>query len=325
MSGRDPGVRAPIPVGRRETANLPPRADRVGAVASQESPAVSTEARAVSVALVLTSGTSLLLGSALVISLFDEAGEAGALLLRLIFAAIVLLAISRPALRGHSTRAWRYVVVFALVVIGLNLAFYAAIDRAPLGIVSAIGFLGPLALGVAASRRPIDFIWIAMAAAGVFLFTPLGGGSLDALGLVLSLLFAAGWAGYVLGSSRLGQAFTGADGLALAMAISALVMIPGGVIAGGSALVRPEVLAVGAAVAILSTVIPYSLEIEALRRLHTGTFGILLSLQPAIAAVIGLAVLGQGLRATEVLAIGLVVIASVGALGRARGPTPLEA
>jgi inner membrane transporter RhtA len=188
-----------------------------------------------------------------------------------------------------------------------------------------VGFVGPLALAVAASRRTVDFVWVGMAAVGVFLFTPLGGESLDVLGLVLSLLFAAGWAGYALGSSRLGQAFTGAEGLALAMVISALVMVPGGIIAGGTDLVRIEVLAVGAAVAVLSTVIPYSLEIEALRRLHTGTFGILLSLQPAIAAVIGLAILDQGLRATEVLAIGLVVIASAGALGGARGPAPLEA
>ena len=293
-------------------------------MAGEESSAVSTEARAASVALVLGSGTSLLLGSALVISLFDDVGEVGALLLRLVFAAALLLAISRPLLRGHSTQAWRYVIAFAFAVIGLNLAFYYAIDQAPLGIVAAVGFVGPLGLAVAASRRPIDFVWIAMAAAGVFLFTPLGGGSLELLGLVLSLLFAIGWAGYVLGSSRLGQAFSGAEGLAFAMVISALVMVPAGVIAGGTTLVRPEILAVGAAVAILSTVIPYSLEIAALRRLHTGTFGILLSLQPAIAAVIGLAVLGQGLRATEVLAIGLVVVASAGALGRARAPTPLE-
>jgi len=217
------------------------------------------------------------------------------------------------------------VVTFALVVVGLTLAFYFAIDRAPLGIVSSTGFLGPLAVAVVASRRPSDFLWVGLAAVGVFLFTPLGGGSLDAVGLVLSLLVAAGWAGYVLGAARLGQAFSGGEGLALAMAISALVMVPGGIIAGGTDLVRIEVLAVGAAVAVLSTVIPYSLEIEALRRLHTGTFGILLSLQPAIAAVIGLAILDQGLRATEVLAIGLVVIASAGALGGARGPAPLEA
>lgn len=216
-------------------------------------------------------------------------------------------------------------VTFALVVVGLTLAFYFAIDRAPLGIVSSTGFLGPLAVAVVASRRPSDFLWVGLAAVGVFLFTPLGGGSLDAVGLVLSLLVAAGWAGYVLGAARLGQAFSGGEGLALAMAISALVMVPGGIIAGGTDLVRIEVLAVGAAVAVLSTVIPYSLEIEALRRLHTGTFGILLSLQPAIAAVIGLAILDQGLRATEVLAIGLVVIASAGALGGARGPAPLEA
>jgi inner membrane transporter RhtA len=249
----------------------------------------------------------------------------GALLLRAFFAAVVLGAVWRPALRGHSRLAWRYVVTFALVVVGLNLAFYFAIDRAPLGIVSSTGFLGPLAVAVVASRRPIDFLWVGLAAVGVFLFTPLGGGSLDAVGLVLSLLVAAGWAGYVLGAARLGQAFSGGEGLALAMAIGAVVMLPAGLISGGGDLLRVEVLAVGAAVAVLSTAIPYSLEIEALRRLHTGTFGVLLSLQPAIAALVGFAVLGQGLRTTEVLAVGLVVVASAGALGRARAPAPIEA
>jgi len=164
-----------------------------------------------------------------------------------------------------------------------------------------------------------------MAAAGVFLFTPLAGGSLDLLALVLSLTMAVGWAGYIVGGDRLGQAFTGGTGLALAMAVGALVMAPVGLISGGGALLEPEVLAVAAAVAVLSTVIPYTLEIEALRRLDTGTFGILVSLQPAIAALVGFTVLGQDLSATEILAVALVIGASIGALGRARVPTPLKA
>ena len=274
--------------------------------------------------LVLGAGTSLLSGSALVISLFDDVGEAGAVLLRAGFAALILLAIWRPSWRGHSRRAWQYVIAFGVVVVALNLAFFEAIDRAPLGIVSATAFTGPLAVAIVASRRVTDLLWIAMAAGGVFLFSPLGGGSLDALTLGLSLATAAGWAAYILLSSRMGQAFSGGHGLALAMAVGALVALPGGVASGGIDLIRPEVLAVGAVVAILSSAIPYTLEMEALRRLDTGTFGILVSLQPAIAAVVGLVALSQGLNATEVLAVALVVFASIGALGRARAPTPLE-
>ena len=163
-----------------------------------------------------------------------------------------------------------------------------------------------------------------MAALGVFLFTPLGGGSLDSLALVFSGLVALGWAAYILIAARVGQAFAGGDGLALGVAVGAIVMLPGGLASGGADLVRPEVLAVGAAVAIIGSAIPYTLELEALRRLDTGTFGILVSLQPAIAALVGFLVLHQDLRPTEVLAVALVIAASVGALGRARAPTPIE-
>ena len=285
---------------------------------------VSMESRLISAALVIGAGTSLLLGAALVISLFDEVGEAGAVLLRLFFAAVVLLALWRPTLAGRDARAWRYAVIFGVVVAGLNFTFFEAIDRAPLGIVSSTGFLGPLAIALIASRRAVDLVWVAMAALGVFLFTPLGGGSLDSLALVFSGLVALGWAAYILIAARVGQAFAGGDGLALGVAVGAIVMLPGGLASGGVDLLRPEVLAVGAAVAIMSSAIPYTLELEALRRLDTGTFGILVSLQPAIAALVGFLVLHQDLRPTEVLAVALVIAASVGALGRARAPTPIE-
>ena len=285
---------------------------------------VSMESRLISAALVIGAGTSLLLGSALVISLFDEVGEAGAVLLRLFFAAVVLLALWRPTLAGRDARAWRYAVIFGVVVAGLNFTFFEAIDRAPLGIVSSTGFLGPLAIALIASRRAVDLVWVAMAALGVFLFTPLGGGSLDSLALVFSGLVALGWAACILIAARVGQAFAGGDGLALGVAIGAIVMPPGGLASGGVDLLRPEVLAVGAAVAIMSSAIPYTLELEALRRLDTGTFGILVSLQPAIAALVGFLVLHQDLRPTEVLAVALVIAASLGALGRARAPTPIE-
>lgn len=288
-------------------------------------PDVGTKARLLAGILVIGSGASLILGSAFVISLFDEVGELGALFLRLLFAALMLALLWRPAVRGLSRRSWRYAAAFGLSAIVLNLGFFFAIARAPLGIVYGIGFMGPLAVAIAGSRRPIDLLWVGIAAAGVFLFTPLGGGSLDALAFGLSLVMAVGWAGYIIWAARIGQAFSGGDGIALAMAIGALAMAPAGLISGGSELLQLDVLALGAAVAVLSTVIPYTLEVEALRRLDTGTFGVLVSLQPAVAAVIGLVVLDQNLSGGEIVAIALVVVASVGALGRARAPTAIEA
>jgi inner membrane transporter RhtA len=150
-------------------------------------------------------------------------------------------------------------------------------------------------------------------------------GSIDGLGVAFALFAGACWAAYIVLAVRVGRSFSGGEGLALAMVVAAVLLIPAGVVAGGSDLGRPGLLATGLAVAVLSSAIPYSLELEALRRLPRGTFGVLMSLEPAVAALVGLVVLGQDLSATEVVAIGLVVSASAGALGAARAPSPIEA
>ena len=274
----------------------------------------------------LGAATSIQLGAATATTLFDELGLAGTVLLRLLFAAIALMALWRSPFRGHSALAWRLIIAFGLVVAGMNMSFYSAIDRIPLGIVTALAFIGPLAVAVWTSRQASDILWIVLAAAGVVLLSPGVGQSVEALGVAFALLAGAFWGTYIVTSARVGQAFESGHGLALAMTVGAVVMLPVGVVSGGSALLRPELLAVGLAVALLSTALPYSLELEALRRLPAGTVGVLMSMQPAVAVVVGLVALDQGLTATELLAVGLIVIASAGALGSVRGgPAPLEA
>ena len=166
---------------------------------------------------------------------------------------------------------------------------------------------------------------MALAAVGIALLSPGLHDSLDGLGVSFALVAGAFWAAYIVLAARVGRVFSGGRGLAVAMAVSATVLVPIGVAGGGGALGDPGLLAVGLAVAVLSSAIPYSLELEALRRLRKGTFGVLMSLEPAVAALVGLALLGQDLSASETVAIALVVAASAGALGAARAPAPVEA
>ncbi|MET0761237.1 MAG: EamA family transporter, partial [Thermoleophilaceae bacterium] len=168
-------------------------------------------------------------------------------------------------------------------------------------------------VAVAGSRKALDLLWVALAAIGILLLSDFGGADLDALGVGLAFLAGALWAAYILLSARLGREFEGADGLALAMVVGTVVLIPVGVADGGSDLLVPWILAVAAAVAVLSSAIPYTLEMEALRRMPTGIFGVLMSLEPAVAALAGFILLGEELVAREVVAILFVVAASAGA------------
>ena len=202
----------------------------------------------------------------------------------------------------------------------MNYAFYEALDRLPLGVAVTLEFVGPLGVAVSGSRRALDLLWVALAAAGILLLADGGGGDTDALGVVLALTAGAFWAAYILIAARVGQALPGGAGLTLAMVIASAMLIPVGVADAGGALFEPEVLAIGAGVAMLSSAIPYSLELEALRRLPAHVFGVLMSLEPAMAALAGLVVLGEVLGAREIVAIGLVVAASAGAARSAVTP-----
>jgi inner membrane transporter RhtA len=277
------------------------------------------------VALVVGAIGSVQLGAAFAFKLFDDLGPAGTVFLRVVFAAVVLVAIARPSLREHDRASLRSMVLFGSALAFMNLSFYEALDRIPLGIAVTIEFVGPLGVAIFTSRRRLDLAWAALAATGIVLLSGGVGGDLDALGVALALTAGMFWAAYILLSQRVGREFAGAQGLALALVLSSAILLVPGVIGGGSALTQPDLLAVGFMVAMLSSAIPYSLELEALRRLPTGTFGVLMSLEPAVAALIGFVVLDQDLALAETLAIALVVIASAGALSTSQAPPARDA
>jgi inner membrane transporter RhtA len=278
----------------------------------------------VAVGLVLAAGTSIQLGAAFAVTLFDEVGPGGAVFLRLLFAAPILLAIWRPRVRGVERDSLRTVLVFGLVLGAMNWAFYEALDRIPLGVCVTLEMIGPLTVAVLGSRRPRDLVWIALAAVGVLLLANPTTSDLDAVGVLLAFAAGALWGCYILLSARTGRLFPGASGLALAMVAAAVLTAPAGLVQGGSDLLGPEILAAGAVVALACSVIPYSLEMEALRRLPEGVFGVMMSLEPGLAALSGYLILEQNLSVTDALAIGLVIAASAGAAATTHAPAPVE-
>jgi inner membrane transporter RhtA len=286
-------------------AASPPLDGSAGAVR----PSVGRE-RAIAVGLVIGAAVSPQLGAAVAVSLFDEVGPAGAAFLRLALAAVILLVIWRPRPTGDMRLAAAFGVSLGL----MNWSFYESIARLPLGVAVTIEFAGPLLVAVIGSRRPLDLVWVGLAAAGIVLLVGPGGASVDPVGVAFALAAGACWMAYIFLNKRTGAAFPGGSGLAIAMAVGALVVLPVGLIEANGALVQqPSLVGPAVVVAILSSVLPYSLDLEALRRLPESVFGVLMSLDPAVAAVIGFVVLGQGLGSREVAAIGMVVVASVGA------------
>lgn len=269
--------------------------------------------RAPSAGLVVGAIASVQLGAAIATKLFAEVGPAGAVLLRLLAAAIVLVALWRPRVGARSARELRLACGFGLVLAGMNLAFYEALERIPLGIAVAVEFVGPLGVAVAGSRRRLDVLWIVLACAGIIALARGRAQGLDTVGLLFALAAGCLWAAYIHVNARLGRAFEGSTGLALAMVVAALAALPFGLAAGGGALLSPRSLLLGGAVGVLSSAIPYSLELEALRRIAPALFGVLMSLEPAVAALFGFVLLGQSLDARALAGIALVVLASVGA------------
>jgi inner membrane transporter RhtA len=272
--------------------------------------------------LVLASIVSVQCGAALATTLFDEIGSSGAVFLRAAFGALVLLALTRGA--PLLVREWphRDVLLLGGAVAAVNLFFYAALERLPLGITVTLEFVGPLGVAIVGSRRRRDLIWALLAAIGIVLLSDgTGGEGVDMVGVALALAAGAFWAAYIVQSDRVGALGPGAGGATMAAVISALLVAPFGLAQGGGEIFVPAHLMVGAAVGVLSTAIPYVFEIEALRRLPRAVFGVLMSLEPAVAAAIGFLALSQDLAALEIVAIALVVIASSGALRSAAAPT----
>lgn len=283
-------------------------------------PVVRAAERVPAPLLVLGGVFSVQFGGALAVTLIPAIGAGGAVLLRLLFAAVVIVALCRPRLRGHTRRAWGTAVLFGLALGLMNWSFYSALAHLPLGVAVTVEFLGPLLLAAALSRTARDLLAVAAAAAGVVLVSealtvPLS--ELSWVGLLLAATAGAFWAAYVVLSGRTGQEFPGLDGLAIAMVVATVVVLPAGLPGIGSW--TWQHVATGLGLAVLSSLLPYSLELLALRRLAASVFGILLSLEPAVAAVAGLLVLGQVLHPLQVVGLGLVVLASALVLGSRRG------
>jgi inner membrane transporter RhtA len=253
-------------------------------------------------------------GAGVAVLLFPQAGPIGTVTLRLVFSAVLLLAIFRPRFRGRTRADWLTVLAFGLVLGGMNCVFYLALDRLPLGPTVTIEYLGPLVLSVVVARRASAWLWAVLALAGVALLGRGGFDHLDPLGVVFAATAGVLWVGYILMSARTGRRFARLDGLAIAAAIGGLGVLPFGIATSGGAFLDPRVLLFGLGVAVLSSAIPYGLELIALRRLPADTFSILLSLAPALAAAAGFLVLHQALEIWDLIAIALVVIASIGAV-----------
>lgn len=277
-----------------------------------------TRRPASAVALVVAGLACQEVGAAIAFLLFPQAGPLGMVCLRLVFSALVLWLIARPRLRGLRRADWTAAIWFGVVLAVMNGLFYLALERLALGVTVTIEVLGPLVLSIVASRRASAWLWAGIAFAGV---VALGGGGwdrLDPLGVLFAVGAAGSWAFYILASARVGARFPRLDGLAVAMAAGAAVSLPFGIWDAGAALLRVDVLALGAAVALLSSTIPYALELVALRRLPASAFSVLMSLAPATAALAGFVLLGQHLAWLEVAGIALVIVASIGAVRAAR-------
>jgi inner membrane transporter RhtA len=281
-----------------------------------------TERRASAVALVLTAACSVQGGAAVAKTLFPGLGPPGVVFLRLLFGSAALWAIARPQLRGRDPADLRLVAALGIVLVSMNVTFYEALSRAPLGVVVTVEFLGPLAVAVLGSRRLRDLAWVALAGGGVALLADGGGQSVRVAGVALAAAAGFFWALYILLGVRVGQRFAGASGLAPAMALGAVLVAPWGIYTAGHDLRDAQLVGAAVGVGLLSSAFPWSLELEALRRLPSHVFSVVLSLEPAVAALAGLLFLHERLHARAWIAIALVVLASAGAAGHRRPPTP---
>jgi inner membrane transporter RhtA len=279
------------------------------------SPAPAAHGSPVAAAGLVVVGLALQeVGASIAVLLFPQTGAAGMVTLRLVLSAAVLVAVCRPRVRGRSRPAWITVVGFGVALAAMNLLFYEALERLPLGAAVTIEVVGPLVLSVVVGRRAIGWLWAVVALAGVILLGRGGTEALDPLGVLFAAGAGAMWAAYILLSARTSRAFAKLDGLAIAMTVGALLVVPFGVASAGAVLVQPGVLALGLAVALLSSTIPYALELRALRALPAAAFSILMSLAPVTAAIAGFLILGQQLGALQIVAVALVVLASAGAV-----------
>lgn len=264
------------------------------------------------VGLVVVGIVSVQVGAAFAKSIFDEVSPTTLVWLRLLTSAVVMALVARPLLRGRSGADWRTAIGFGVSLAVMNWAIYQSFARIPLGIAVTIEFVGPLAVALLGSRRARDLVWVVVAGLGVALLG-IERADLDWLGVGYALLAGAAWAAYILMSAETGRRWPGFDGLAVASVVAAALLLVPAVLTGGEQLLDGRILLVGLCVGLLSSVVPYSCELVALRSLPAATFGILMSLEPAAAALAAIVVLGELLSGLQWVAVVCVVVASVGA------------
>lgn len=263
--------------------------------------------------LLILAIVSIQMGSVLAIQLFPILGPTGTVFLRILLGAVLLVVATRPAFDRTLGRHLGLILVFGLSIAAMNFCFFQAIARVPLGIAVTIEFLGPLAVAVVATHRAVDFVWVALAVFGIALLTPEFGAALDPLGLMFAGLAACAWASFILLSVRVGRIFPGTSGLSLAMIAAAIYLLPLGVTSTGAIAVAPIVLLGALAVALLSTAVPLALEYESLKRMPPRTYGIVITVEPAVAMIIGALLLGDAIGLRGVIAVVAVMAAALGA------------
>jgi inner membrane transporter RhtA len=278
--------------------------------------------RASAIGLVFAAACSVQGGAAVAKSLFPQLGPPGVVFLRLLFGSAALWAIARPQLRHRRRADLRLIAALGVVLVSMNITFYEALARVPLGIAVTVEFVGPLAVAVLFSRKAVDLLWVGLAGAGVGLLADGGGTAVRPLGIILAATAGFFWALYILLGVRVGRAFSGATGLAPAMALGALLMAPWGILSAGHHLRDAQLVGAAVGVGLLSSALPWSLELEALRRLPPHVFSVVLSLEPALAALAGFVFLHEHLHTRAWVAIALVMLASAGAAGRHAPPVP---
>jgi inner membrane transporter RhtA len=276
--------------------------------------------RGTAVLLVVGAAVSVQIGAAVAKSLFDTLSPQGVVFLRLLFGSAALWAIARPQLRGRPRADLRLLAVLGVLLVTMNLFFYASLDRLPLGIAVTVEFLGPLGLAVIGSRRLLDLVWVVLAAGGVLMLADGGGDDVTVLGIVFALAAGVMWALFILVGTRVGQTFDGPTALAPAMLLGAALAAPWGIASAGDHLRDAQLIGAAVGVGLLSSALPWSLEMESMRRLPPAVLGVVVSIEPAVAALAGFLFLHEHLRLRAWLAIAMVIAASAGAALR-RPPT----
>lgn len=280
--------------------------------------------RGTAVLLVVGAAVSVQIGAAVAKSLFDTLGPPGVVFLRLLFGSAALWVIARPELRGRPRADLRLLAVLGVLLVTMNLLFYASLDRLPLGIAVTVEFLGPLGLAVIGSRRLLDLVWVALAAGGVALLADGGSEQVTAPGIAFALAAGVMWALFILVGTRVGRTFDGPTALAPAMLLGAALAAPWGIASAGGNLGDAQLVGAAVGVGLLSSALPWSLELESMRRLPPAALGVVVSIEPAVAALAGFLFLDERLRARAWLAIAMVIAASAGAALRQAPTVPLD-